>query len=173
MSAKRQHIPVRWVKSVTLFLIANYSIMTGTWGQNTHQLSQPGAIQAISACPTPAQVTPLHLYGLWRAEFDGQPGATLLFEKHAELAGSVSGAVNRDGVRTLCAGDVDDGEFTLEESDNGQTISATWSGTVIDNSCGKEIRGTWIKSLSTTATNAALGQASNHRFVLRKLPGWQ
>lgn len=132
MSAKRQHIPARWVKSVTLFLIANYLMMTGTFGQNISQALQQGQIQAIAACPTPAQFTPLHL-----------------------------------------AGDVDEGEFTLEESDNGQTISATWSGTVIDNSCGKEIRGTWIKSLSTTATNAALGQASNHRFVLRKLPGWQ
>ena len=147
--------------------------MTGTFGQSISPDLQQGQIQAIAACPTPAQVTPLHLYGLWRAEFDGLSGATLLIEKHPELSGSVSGAVNRDGVRSLCAGDVDDGEFTLEESDNGQTISATWSGTVIDNSCGKEIRGTWIKSLSTTATNAALGLASNHRFVLRKLPGWQ
>ena len=173
MSAKRQHIPVRGVKLVTLFLIANYSMMTRTYGQSISPDLQQGQIQTIAACPTPAQITPLHLYGLWRAEFDDQPGATLLIEKHPELSGSVSGVVNRDGVRTLCAGDVDDGEFTLEESDNGQTISATWSGTVIDDSCGKEIRGTWIKSLSPTATNAALGQASNHRFVLRKLPGWQ
>jgi hypothetical protein len=174
VSVESKRTTARRLKSITLFLIANYSILTGTWGQNTSQSSPQGLIQAAAACPSPAQVTPLHLYGLWRAEFDGQPGATLLFEKHAELAGSVSGAVNRDGIRTLCAGDVDDdGTFTLEESDNGQTISATWSGTVIDNSCGKEIRGTWIKSISTTPANAVPGQASNYRFVLRKLPGWQ
>jgi hypothetical protein len=125
----------------------------------------------MAACPTPAQVTPLHLYGLWRAEFDGQPGATLLFEKHPDLAGSVMGAVNRDGIRTQCAGDVgDDGTFSLEESDNGQTISATWSGVVIDNSCGKEIRGTWTPSLTPAG---AAPTATARTFVLRKLPGWQ
>ena len=165
MTAAIQRATTRWLRSVTLFLIANYSIVTGTFGQNTLQTSPQRQFPARAACPTPAQVTPLHLYGLWRAEFDGQPGATLLFEKHPELAGSVSGAVNRNGVRTLCAGDVDDdGTFTLEESDNGQTISATWSGVVVEDSCGKEITGTWIK---------AAGNAQSHPFVLRKLPGWQ
>lgn len=102
----------------------------------------------------------MHLYGLWRAEFTGlAQGATLLFEKHAELSGSVSGAINRDGARALIAGDVDNGEFTLEESDDGVHISATWLGTVVESSCGQEIRGSW-------------SHASNERtfpFVLRKL----
>ena len=97
----------------------------------------------------------------------------MLFEKHPELAGSVSGAVNRNGVRSQCAGDVeDDGTFTLEESDNGQTISATWTGAVVDGSCGKEIKGTWIKTNITSTAYPATGQATNHSFVLRKLPGW-
>ncbi len=128
----------------------------------------------MAACPTPAQVTPLHLYGLWRAEVYGQPGAPPLFGKHAELAGSVMGAVNRDGVRTQCAGDVDnDGTFTLEESDNGQTISATWSGTVVEGSCGKEIKGIWIKSNTNNNAHPPAGPTPGHPFVLRKLPGWQ
>lgn len=172
MTTLRHQTTARWVKSITLFLIANYLMMTGTFGQNSSQNSPQGPIQTLAACPTPAQVTPLHLYGLWRAEFDGQPGATLLFEKHAELAGSVMGAVNRDGVRTQCAGDVDnDGTFTLEESDNGQTISATWSGTVVEGSCGKEIKGIWIQS--NTNTHPPTRPAPGHSFVLRKLPGWQ
>jgi hypothetical protein len=114
---------------------------------------------------------PLHLYGLWQAEMGGQHAATLLFEKHSELTDSVAGTINRDGIRTRCAGDVDDGTFTLEESDNGQTISATWTGSVIENSCGKEIRGTWTPS-SNPATPHAPPSASRD-FVLRKLPGWQ
>lgn len=111
----------------------------------------------------------MHLYGLWRAEFEGLPrGATLLFEKHAELADSVSGDVTRDGVKALIAGDVDQGEFTLEESFDGQHIAATWLGTVVENSCGREIRGLWNNTSNNTATEAA-----SYPFVLRKLPGWQ
>ena len=115
-------------------------------------------------CPSPAEMGPLHLYGLWRAEFEGQSqGALLLFEKHPELTDSVRGGVNRDGVKSMVAGDVDNGEFTLEESQDGQHISATWLGTVVENSCGKEIRGLWNDPLN----NVELP------FILRKLPGWQ
>jgi hypothetical protein len=82
-----------------------------------------------------ADVAPLHLYGLWRAEFVGltQP-ATVLFEKQTELDGSIAGGVNRDGLKTLAAGDVDNGVFSLEESDNGQAITATWTGVVVEGS---------------------------------------
>lgn len=114
-------------------------------------------------CPEPAEIGPLHLYGLWQAEFEGLPqGATLLFEKHPELAGSVRGGVNRGGSKTLAAGDVEQGEFTLEESHDGQRISATWLGTVVTHSCGKEIKGLWNSTSSPIS----------YPFVLRKLPGW-
>jgi hypothetical protein len=117
-----------------------------------------------AVCPLATDVSPLHLYGLWHAEVEGQPrGATLLFEKHPELADSVSGTVNRDGVKARLAGDVDQGELTLEESLDGEHISATWLGTVAENTCGKEIRGIWNNALTTTDTP----------FILRKLPGWQ
>lgn len=133
--------------------------MTGARGQNTINQAAP------ANCPLPAEISPVHLYGLWRAEFEGLPqGATLRFEKHPELAGSVSGSINRDGVKALIAGDVDQGELTLEESFDGQRIAATWLGTVTDNSCGKEIKGTWRNA----STNA-----DSYPFILRKLPGWQ
>lgn len=111
-------------------------------------------------CPSSAETTHLQLLGLWRATFDGSArGATLLLERHPELADSVRGAINRDGERSLVAGDVDDGEFTLEESADGVKIEATWSGTVIDGSCGLEIRGDW-RGAKDSASRA---------FVLRKL----
>lgn len=153
--------------AIATILVANYAYSTGANGQNASQTGETRANQAnpaAAACPTGAEITPQHLYGLWRAEFAGlAQGATLLFEKHPELAGSVRGAVNRDGAKSLLAGDVDDGVFTIEESDNGQAISATWSGVVAEGSCGKEISGTWIRA----------SDASTRRFVLRKLPGWQ
>jgi hypothetical protein len=112
-------------------------------------------------CPTGSEITHRHLLGLWRASFDGlSRGATLLLERHPELAESVRGAVNRDGEKAQVAGDVDDGEFTLEESADGVRIDATWTGTVIDGSCGLEIRGDW----------QAAGTTSSQPFLLRKLP---
>jgi hypothetical protein len=100
-----------------------------------------------------------HLLGIWRAEFDGiAQGATLLLERHPEMAGSVSGAINRNGERARLAGDVDEGEFTLEESVNGVNISAVWLGDVVEGSCGREIRGFW----------RAEGKPGRWTFVLRK-----
>ena len=88
--------------------------------------------QVRPGCPQPEDIGPLHLYGLWRAEFAGLPqGATLLFEKHPEWAGSVSGAINRNGERARISGDVDQGEFSLEESADGVAVSALWQGTVV------------------------------------------
>jgi hypothetical protein len=110
-------------------------------------------------CPSPAEVTHQHLIGLWRAEFEGlAQGATLLLEQHPELAGSVRGEINRNGERAQVAGDVDDGDFSLEESVNGTNISAAWLGDVVEGSCGREIRGAW----------KAEGQTQQYQFVLRK-----
>ena len=84
----------------------------------------------------------------------------MLLEKNASYADSFSGAINRGGAIARVAGDVDDGEFTMEESSDGKRISATWIGDVVEGSCGKEIRGTW----KTDGAGWPLD------FVLRKLP---
>lgn len=144
--------------SLAIFSIAACALGTGASAQN------PSNQSSAASCPLAAEISPVHLYGLWRAQFEGLPqSATLLFEKHAELAGSVSGGINRDGVKALIAGDVDQGDFTLEESLDGQRIAATWLGAVVEDSCGKEIKGIW---------NNAFNNAS-YPFILRKLPGWQ
>lgn len=148
--------------TVAIFLIAACAQWTLATAQN---LISPAT---SAGCPQAVDIAAVHLYGLWRAEFEGlAPSATLLFERHAELAGSVSGGINRDGVKAQIAGDVDEGEFALDESVDGQNISATWTGSVVENSCGKEIRGTW--------NNTQPGATGNrtYPFVLRKLPGWQ
>jgi hypothetical protein len=122
--------------------------------------AQNAGPSAAVACPKAHEATHAHLLGMWRAEFDGlSQGATLLLEKHPELGESVRGRINRNGVRAEVAGDVDEGEFTLEESENGVNISATWMGDVVEGSCGREIRGTW---------QAERG-GRFHTFVLRKM----
>jgi hypothetical protein len=121
--------------------------------------------QAAPACPTPEDITPQHLYGSWVAQLEGQPEQIrILFTKHPEFAGSVSGTLERAGTRAFIAGDVDHGDFTLEESLDGQRINATWLGQVEPNSCGKEITGTWTQENDNTTVRT---------FVLRKQPGWQ
>lgn len=123
-------------------------------------LATAAAAGAQPACPAAADLKQAHMVGLWRAEFtDGTPGATILLEKHREYAGSLSGGINRQGVRGLVAGDIENGEFTLEESADGKRISGTFLGDVVEGSCGKEIRGTW----------QAEDDSPPRPFVLRKL----
>lgn len=56
--------------------------------------------------------------------------------------------------------ELDNGEFTLEDSADGVKIAAAWRGTVTDGSCGREIRCDWQQA----------GGPAVRAFVLRKLP---
>lgn len=124
-------------------------------------LAGAGAAHAASPCPASAQVSQGHLLGLWRAEFEGLPrGATVLMEKHPEDEGRVSGMINRNGERSLLAGDLDKGEFTMEESADGTHISGVWTGEMAEGSCGRVIRGTWQEEKDPPRP---------YPFVLRKL----
>lgn len=101
-----------------------------------------GAADAI-ACPAAADLTARDLLGLWRAEVDGRHAGTLLLEPNPNWPGSLSGTLNRDGTRSQLAGDIEDGELTLEESADGTRISAAWIGEAVEGRCGREFRGTW------------------------------
>ena len=141
---------------IAIFLIAISLISTGVKAQNDPKVG------AQSACPSIDELSPQHLYGLWRAEFAGlAQGATLLLEKHPQWPDSFSGGANRAGVQTRISGELESEDFSLEESVDGVDVSAVWQGNVQANSCGKEIRGTW-----NSATNRTL-----YPFVMRKLPG--
>ena len=118
-----------------------------------------GAASAQDPCPRAEDVGQAQMLGTWQAEFEGAgPVGTLVLAKHATYAGSLSGSLERDGERRQVTGDVEDGEFTLEESLDGRRISGTWLGDVVDGSCGREIRGTW----------KAEGETAVRAFVLRK-----
>jgi hypothetical protein len=112
-------------------------------------------------------ITVQHLYGAWQAEIAGQPGvARVQLQKEPAQDDSLVGSITRAGSQVkpaLLAGDVQHGDFQMEESDDGVRISATWSGQVVDASCGKEIKGLW--------TNALTDQTQP--FTLRRTGGWQ
>jgi hypothetical protein len=119
-----------------------------------------GAASAQNLCPRAHEIGQEQMLGTWRAEFEGGgPVGTLVLQKHEDYAESLSGSLDRGGERRQVAGDMEEGEFTLEDSIDGVHISGTWLGDVVDGSCGHEIRGTW----------SADGQGKDARtFVLRK-----
>ena len=110
-------------------------------------------------CPSPAEVTHLQVLGAWRAEVEGQAIATLLLEQHPIYTEGFRGVVTRGSERAEVSGDIDEGDFTLEESRDGQRISATWIGDITADSCGRVIRGTW----------QAEGDTLAKPFVMRKM----
>jgi hypothetical protein len=125
-------------------------------------LALPGWLPAAFAaapCPVAAEVTQADLLGAWQAVFDGSdPAGTLRLEPHPQYAGSFTGTLERGGERRRLAGDVDEGDVTLEESADGVHIAAAWIGEVVEGSCGREIRGTW----------KAEGAADGRAFLLRR-----
>jgi len=122
--------------SITLLLIAASACASSARGQNDIKPPQP--------CPAAVDTSQAQLLGHWRAELQGRSAPVLLqLTPHPELRESVHGTLQRDGTTVLLAGDVDEGQLTLEESTDGKHISANWLGTVQEGSCGKEIRGTW------------------------------
>ncbi len=160
--------PHRALGAIALVLIAISAYPTSASGQNAPK-------STTAACPAAADLDHRHLQGRWLAQLQGTapdtPGAsaTLQLDPHPELAQSVRGTVQRNGTTAQVSGDVDGGELTLEESINGTNISATWTGQVVDGSCGKEIRGTW----NNAAPTPSAPPAPPIPFVLRKQAGWQ
>jgi hypothetical protein len=137
------------------------------------------AAQATGACTVPDHVPPARLSGLWTLtlwpENGSQAQATsrgaLLFERHPDYAASVRGELKRDSpgndLIAIVSGDVTEGEFHLDESADGQTMAAVWSGTAED--CGGRltITGTRRPADGPGAPEPVL------RFRLHKPSGWR
>jgi len=129
----------------------------------TETAPAPAPPAAHAACPAADAVTVLHLIGAWRVTWDDLPEPALLtLGRDPDNPGGVRGTLTRRSGPAQLAGDVEQGDFTLEESTDGQHISANWVGSVTADRCGQDIRGLW------TAADAA----TQHRFVLRKQHGW-
>lgn len=106
---------------------------------------------ADADCPDGDEITPSQLYGLWEFRLWPLEGheepvlaqGVILLRQHPEYAGSVRGELRLAGpsgeARAHVAGDVSDGLFQMDESDDGQRISAAWEGQ--PGPCGHSIRG--------------------------------
>ena len=137
----------------------------------------PAQTSPTVACAQPQDMDPAQLYGLWQLTLWPEGGSetaplsrgALLFERHPEYPGSVRGDLRRSGtgrdLLALVSGDVADGEFNLDESADGVTMDAVWSGAPQD--CGRLIRGTRRPAESRPA-----GEPTLH-FLLTKTPDWR
>ena len=153
---------------ITLILIAASAYPASTRAEND---LKNGAIPPVSAtrsttnptsaCPSGMEMTHQHLQGVWRAQLDGTAtGALLRLGPHPELGESVRGSVQRASTTAQVSGDVHEGELTLEESTDGQRISAVWEGEIQARSCGRVFRGLWRRA----------GEDQGQPFVLTRLP---
>ncbi|WP_234267560.1 hypothetical protein [Hydrogenophaga sp. NFH-34] len=132
-----------------------------------------------AATDTPActqDLPPARLYGFWELHLwpaDGSPDqpvstGAVLFEPHPEYPGSVRGSLSRSAPgndrKAFVSGDVEDGEFNLDESADGVTMDAVWVGAPRD--CGRELAGDRLPAEGRAASEPVL------RFLLRRRPGW-
>lgn len=132
-----------------------------------------GATQA--QCPTAKQLTHAHMKGEWQVVWQ-DPGRvngsteTVRFAANPEFPDSLSGELSRGKQRLQLAGDLEDGQLTLEESPDGRSISATWTAQVQAGSCGTAFHGSWARdSDSPVADRQGPAQRA---FVLRRSTGW-
>ncbi len=112
-----------------------------------------------SACPSGQDLTPEMLHGQWTAQIAGEAPWTLTLGPHPEHAGSLRGELAQGQQRRAVVADLDDGEFTLEETHDGQRIAATWLGSLPASSCGHQIQG-----------QRALSGQDSRNFLISRTP---
>jgi hypothetical protein len=101
-------------------------------------------------CPSGSALRAEMLHGVWQVQLDGPSVASsgqapapwrLRLGPHPEHTGSLQGELGQGLQRFPVVADLDDGEFTLEESRDGLRIAATWLGTPTEGHCGRLIQG--------------------------------
>ena len=145
-----------WRHLLVAALASCFLAVPAAWAQD-----KPAA-----ACPENARDIPTQsFYGSWEARIEGQAGiATMVLERHPEYDG-FRGTLTRAGqAPAQLAGDIDpEGQLALDESQDGKSISASWSGALVPGTCGKEFKGTWYRS----------SDDSSHDFVLHRSGSWR
>ena len=105
-------------------------------------LALSGCTSLPRNCPAPADVQPEQMHGIWTVQLDGTgPNWSLQLGPHPEHLGSLRGELKQGALRYPVVADLNHGEFTLEDSHDGQRIAATWLGDVVAGSCGQAVRG--------------------------------
>ena len=120
------------------------------------------------ACPAAADIEAGMLAGHWQIEWtdgarqSGQAPWLLELGPHPEYAGSLKGWLRQGTVQHPVVADWDDEALTMEESADGQRITATWQASASTGQCGRELRG--LRFTGSEPDDAA------RRFRMRRLP---
>jgi hypothetical protein len=155
-------LPMRHRHRNTIIFIAACALFHWATAQNNTQ-------NASVTCSAPQTIISTDLYGVWNVELDSVDAATpsspqrglVRFEQNPEFEDSIAGWFELGNTTVYVAGDIDDGQFSLEESDDGKRISAVWEGSIAEGSCGKIITG-----------SRRVGERVGS-FVLSKASGWR
>lgn len=110
--------------------------------------SDPAALPAMDsnpACPDLADWGASALYGDWDFELPAvQQQGRMALSRHPEYGASLRGHLQyADGLASITSGDLAEGAFNLDESVDGKSYYAFWTGHLVPDSCGAEIRGVW------------------------------
>lgn len=154
---------------IAIFLIATHALCTCAIAQNDQKIAPK---PAEAACIPAKNMKAEQLFGLWSARFTNPPegmpaSATILLERHAEFSESLAGIVSRDfgaasgspkiaghAPKAFLAGDLEDGLLLLDESSDNISITGTWNGEMVAESCGKVFKGSWKDTSKTAPDNA-------------------
>ncbi|PIT76816.1 hypothetical protein [Limnohabitans sp. G3-2] len=94
------------------------------------------------SCPSGADLRADMLFGPWQVQLAGATSPLHLhLGPHPEHEGSLKGELRQGQQRHAVVADLDEGEFTLEESHDGVRIAATWLGRPTPGHCGRLIQG--------------------------------
>lgn len=115
------------------------------------------------ACPDMLQWDAARLHGAWDVELtDLDEYGQLELSQHPEFKASLRGHFKYADDDAIASGDLSEGHFNLDESRDGKRLYAFWTGYLVPQACGEEIRGEWERL--ETSDQPGLKSA----FVLRR-----
>jgi hypothetical protein len=110
----------------------------------------PTVQSAGLACPEAPEIEAPMLMGTWSVQTwpaqsaaaqSGDAPWTLVLGPHPEYAGTLKGLLRRNAARHLVVADWDDQALTMEESEDGRRIAATWVMQAVPGQCGRTLEG--------------------------------
>jgi hypothetical protein len=138
--------------------------------------SAASAAATVSAgkCPADDALRAPDLYGEWSVELPalGVRGH-LTLKQHPEFSDSLRGLFDYGATHSIASGDIEAGDFNLDESRDGKSYYAFWTGHVQPGACGREIRGQWELAPLTDAPATDDGNTpppgQSSPFILRRI----